>query len=154
MTETEPGRTKPDTQWGGTWTTITREDYNKAIDGAGGFGNLSVFASATRPNGDDYVYTAWGLKGADVPLVASELSGCGPEWSRVPSARCKGSSTPRSLVSSACATSSMVARERGGPAQTGNVLVSGPRPAGLRVLTARLPEPPSDTASKKGEPAS
>lgn len=93
MTETEPGRTKPDSTWGGTWTTITKADYDKAIAEASGLSGLSVFASATRPNGDDYTYTAWGLKGADAPLIASELRDCGPDWSRVPSANCPGSHT-------------------------------------------------------------
>lgn len=93
MAETEPGRTKPDSTFGGTWTTIAKADYDKAIAEAGGLSGLSVFASATRPNGDDYVYTAWGLKGADFPLVASEMSGCGPQRARVPSANCKGQHT-------------------------------------------------------------
>jgi hypothetical protein len=91
MAETEPGRTKPDSDFGGTWTTIAKADYDKAIAGSGGLSGLSVFASASRPNGDDYVYTAWGLKGAGVPLVASEMRDCGPGRARVPSANCAGS---------------------------------------------------------------
>lgn len=93
MAETEPGRTKPDSTWPGTWTTIAKADYDEAVAEAMGLSGLSVFASATRPNGDDYTYTAWGLKGADFPLIASELRGCGPDWSRVPGANCPGSHT-------------------------------------------------------------
>lgn len=78
MPDTLPGREKPDATWGGVWFTIERSEYQGIIANAGGLSALTVAASATRPHGEDRVYTAWAIRGQDVPLVASDLEGCGP----------------------------------------------------------------------------
>lgn len=92
MPETLPGRTKPDTSWGGEWHTIERQEYHRIIANVGGLNALSVAASATHPHGEDYVYTAWALKGSGVPLVASELEDCGPYEGKRPE-ECGGTHT-------------------------------------------------------------
>lgn len=92
MADIPPGREKPDATWGGTWFSIDRAEYDAIIFCAGGIEALSVAAAATRPDGDDYVYTAWGIKGQDIPLVASELRGCGP-YEKLPSYDCRGEHT-------------------------------------------------------------
>lgn len=54
------------------WEPITRAEYDQAITDAGGYDALTVFESLTDPEGvysGGRIYTAWGLKDADVPLV-------------------------------------------------------------------------------------
>jgi len=82
MPETAPGTEEPNAYFGGTWVTISHADYGSLIADAGGLEALSVAASNTHPQGRDYVYTAWQLKGSDVPLVASARDGCDPRATR------------------------------------------------------------------------
>jgi hypothetical protein len=54
------------------WEEITRDEYFQAIEQAGGYDALSVFSSLTDPDGvysGGRIYTAWAIRGADVPLV-------------------------------------------------------------------------------------
>lgn len=89
MPDTLPGREKPDPIWGGVWFTIERSEYQNIIRNAGGLDALTVAASATRPFGEDHVYTAWAIKGQGIPLVASDLDDCEP-YESSPAAQCGG----------------------------------------------------------------
>lgn len=54
------------------WEEITRAEYDQAIEQAGGYDAVTVFSTLTDPEGvysGGRIYTAWGVRGADVPLV-------------------------------------------------------------------------------------
>lgn len=72
------------------WEVITRAEYDAAIEAAGGYDAITVFSCLTDPDGvysGGRIYTAWGLRGADVPLVdiCSEKPPCDPgDWQSWP----------------------------------------------------------------------
>ena len=87
MPDTPPGRTRAEDTEAGHWESITRDDYFEAIDAAGGLETLGIYSSLTRVD-DRYFWTARHIRGAEVPLVASELDGCDDsapaEWATCP----------------------------------------------------------------------
>lgn len=56
----------------GEWVEVDREEWVAILEREGGFSALSVFTTLTDPGGqygEPQVYTAWGRRGDDVPLV-------------------------------------------------------------------------------------
>ena len=76
MPDTPPGRTRAEDIEAGHWESISRDDYHAAVDAAGGLEALGIYSTLTRPEEPRYFWTARQIRGADVPLVASELTGC------------------------------------------------------------------------------
>jgi len=76
MTDTPPGRITTAREWPGRWETITREDYWAIIEDNGGLEALGVASSCTRPDGANYVLTAWGRRDHQYPLVQNMMEDC------------------------------------------------------------------------------
>lgn len=60
-------------EWeGGRWVEISEDEFCCTVALEGGLEALTVFSSLTDPDGiygPRQVYTAWGIKGSNVPLV-------------------------------------------------------------------------------------
>lgn len=79
MADTPPGQTQRERHgFDGEWVTITRAEYNAILRPAGDL-DLAVWtvaASATRPCGRNYVFTAWCRRDDESVMVASEMDSC------------------------------------------------------------------------------
>jgi hypothetical protein len=70
---------KPDHVWTdsegdplGGWVVIDRDEWRRIVESAGGLMALGVFSALTDPEGcygEPQIYTAWGHRDQDVPLV-------------------------------------------------------------------------------------
>lgn len=56
----------------GEWVEVSRDEWRQVVGDAGGLKALSVFSSLTDPDGEygePRIYTAWGFRELDFPLV-------------------------------------------------------------------------------------